>query len=243
MNPIIRSTVGTVAQCAPNTSSADAVVLTLDIDWAIDEVLADCIDLVEGACVPATWFVTHDTPLLERLRNNKNFELGIHPNFNPLLEGKGSCAEYVIDSILEIVPEAVSIRSHSLTQSSRLLDLFRSKGLRYDCNYFIPEQAGIVLKPWRLHNGMIRVPHFWEDDIACIHQNGAPVNELIWRHGLKVFDFHPIHIFLNSADLSQYERTKNSNVKPSELLNYRFQGIGTRSHLLALLSEIKKMRV
>ena len=68
-------------------SSYEKVFLTFDIDWASDFVLEYCIDLIESAQVKATFFVTHETPLLERLRENPNFELGIHPNFNPLLEG------------------------------------------------------------------------------------------------------------------------------------------------------------
>lgn len=65
----------------------DAIFLTFDIDWAHDDVLNDTIDLVEDAGVAATWFVTHDTPVLDKLRANSKFELGIHPNFNFLLEG------------------------------------------------------------------------------------------------------------------------------------------------------------
>lgn len=67
-------------------SITGTLYLTFDIDWACDGVLADTIDLVEEADVCATWFVTHDTPLLKRLRENPKFELGIHPNFNNILE-------------------------------------------------------------------------------------------------------------------------------------------------------------
>lgn len=70
-----------------NPGSYQKIFLTFDIDWASDEVLEYCIDIVEKANIKATWFVTHETPLLGRLRANPNFELGIHPNFNPLLEG------------------------------------------------------------------------------------------------------------------------------------------------------------
>ena len=49
------------------------IFLTFDIDWATDEVLSDTIDLVEAAQVCATWFVTHDTPVLARLRDNPAF--------------------------------------------------------------------------------------------------------------------------------------------------------------------------
>lgn len=61
-----------------NPSSYQKIFLTFDIDWASDEVLEYCIDIIEKANVKATWFVTHETPLLERLRANPNFELGIH---------------------------------------------------------------------------------------------------------------------------------------------------------------------
>ena len=185
----------------------EPLFLTFDIDWACDEVLADTIALAENANVAATWFVTHDTTLLHRLRNNPKFELGIHPNFNSLLEGNlqnGRNAEEVIDRVLKFVPEAKAVRCHSMTQNSRLLQLFVYKGLTHDCNHFTPEQSGILLKPWRLWNGLIKVPHFWEDDAVCIYEVNTPVQELLSMGGLKVFDFHPIHIFLNTENLERY---------------------------------------
>ncbi|WP_414734117.1 hypothetical protein [Bordetella pseudohinzii] len=48
------------------------------MDWAADFVLADTIDLLAG--LPAIWFVTHSTPLLDCLRAEPGAELGIHPN-------------------------------------------------------------------------------------------------------------------------------------------------------------------
>ena len=104
------------------------IFITLDIDWCSDDVLANSIDLLEKYDVSATWFVTHETPLLERLRENSKFELGIHPNFNFLLNGEqnnGRTSEEVIDRLLELVPDAKSVRSHSMTQSSVLLELFK----------------------------------------------------------------------------------------------------------------------
>ena len=59
--------------------------ITLDIDWAPDFVLESVIEMVTKANVYATWFITHNTPLLETLAQNPKFELGIHPNFNFLL--------------------------------------------------------------------------------------------------------------------------------------------------------------
>jgi hypothetical protein len=228
-----------VSDCNVDAPTNDAIVLTLDIDWACDAVLEDCIELVEMSGAPATWFVTHDTPLLERLRANNKFELGIHPNFNPLLDGKGGSLERIIDDILTIVPEAVSVRSHSMVQSSRLVDLFLKKGLHFDCNHFIPEQSSISLKPWRLWNGIVKVPHFWEDDAECIYKSGTPIVDLLKRDGIKVFDFHPIHVFLNTEDLTRYEQTRTLHTSPIELLKYRFSGVGARTFLCDLVAVFK----
>lgn len=228
-----------VSDCNLDALTNDAIVLTFDIDWACDDVLADSIELVETSGAPATWFVTHDTPLLDRLRDNKKFELGIHPNLNPLLDGKGGGAELIIDEILKIVPEAKSVRTHSMVQSSRLVDLFHRKGLRFDCNHFIPAQSGITLKAWKLWNGIVKVPHFWEDDAECIYKSGTPIFDLLLRDGIKVFDFHPIHVFLNTEDLTRYDQTRTLHTVPTELLKHRFPGVGTRTHLLDLLSVFK----
>lgn len=198
--------------------------LTIDVDWAHDEVLADSIDLVEKTGVCATWFITHETTCLELLRGNPRFELGIHPNFNPLLSGDhslGKTAEEIVDRLLEIVPEAKSVRSHSMTQSSVLLNLFCDKGLTHDCNHYIPQQSQIILKPWHLWNGLIRVPYFWEDDLSCIYEDCFDPTSLLSRQGLRVFDFHPIHLFLNTTNLSEYEETRNLHRKPNELIKHR----------------------
>ena len=93
------------------------IFLTFDIDWAHDDVLNNVIDIVEESNVSATWFVTHKTKVLERLKRNPSFELGIHPNFNFLLEGNhcaGSNAKDVVQRCLDIVPGATAVRSHSM---------------------------------------------------------------------------------------------------------------------------------
>lgn len=213
--------------------------LTFDIDWACDEVLADTIDMVEAVDVAATWFVTHDTPLLKRLRANPKFELGIHPNFNFLLGSdarNGGSAGEVVNRLLAIVPEAKSVRSHSMAQSSNILQIFIENGFTHDANHFIPEQAEIELRPWQLWNDLIKVPYFWEDDVACIYTKNTPIKDLTKRSGLKVFDFHPIHVFLNTENLDRYERTREIHHKPEELIKHRYVGDGARTALETLLA-------
>ena len=227
-------------QIEAEASWSEIPYLTLDIDWAHDDILADTIELVEKYRVPATWFVTHDTPLLSRLRSNPDFELGIHPNFNWLLSGDdraGRDADEVVDRLLAIVPEAKCVRSHSTTQSSGLLDLFARRGLSHECNSFIPVQSGIELKPWRLWTGLTRVPYFWEDDVACLYscENALPMSRLVSLAGIKVFDFHPVHIFLNTENMHRYEQAREWHRFPKKLLAHRYNGEGSRTRFLEIL--------
>jgi hypothetical protein len=184
--------------------------LTLDLDWAADPVIAHCLDLVEEAGVAATVFVNHDTPLLARMRANSRIELGLYPNFNPLLEGNGGgSAEKVMRELQQIVPEARIVRSHAITQSSRLLDLFLRFGMTHDSNQFVPAHSGIVLRPYRhWKGGLVRVPYCWEDDVHLEYGSPLPVLEVAAGSGLKVFDFHPIHVALNTESMAHYEATR-----------------------------------
>ena len=165
-----------ISKVDPEDSSTwvNKLFLTFDIDWAHDEILKDTLNIVREASVPATWFVTHAIPVLNDIRALQSQELGVHPNFNPLLDGvsnNGDNAEKIVKALLDIVPEAKSIRSHSMTQSSRLLDLFQTSGLTHEVNHFIPYHAGVELKPWVLWNQLCKVPYFWEDDVHVLYDS------------------------------------------------------------------------
>ena len=57
----------------------EKIYLSIDIDWACDEVIKYRLDLVERLGIKATWFFTHDTLLLDRIRENPYFEIGGSP--------------------------------------------------------------------------------------------------------------------------------------------------------------------
>ena len=217
----------------------DKIFLTLDVDWAHDEVFADSIEFLRELGAKATWFVTHETSVLDDIKDDPDFELGIHPNFNPLLDGSSQGAknaEEVIDGVLKIVPEAKSVRSHSMSQNFRLLDLFSDRGLTHDSNDFIPEQSGMELLPYPHWTGLLRVPFFWEDNVQCMYRHNTPIRDLVCRKGLKIFNFHPIHVFLNTEKLSRYEDSRSQHYKPELLINLRSSSAnGSREQLRQLI--------
>lgn len=223
--------------------------LTIDIDWADDAVVNDTIDIIERAEVEATWFITHDSGFINRLRMNPKFELGIHPNFNFLLDGdprNGDNYRSVIEKLMRIVPEAKSLRSHSLVTSTKLLELMPEFGLSHESNHYVPLESCEDLRPYRVWNQVVRIPHAFEDDLFLLSGIGLnPIEQdsftkhikrfLDRSKGVRVLDFHPIHVFLNTENLNRYERTRKIHRIPEELVKHRYSGEGTRSALEALL--------
>lgn len=122
----------------------DDVYLTLDVDWAPDFMIDNVAERLVSQGVNATWFVTHESPAIDRLRRHPGlFELGIHPNFS---RGSthGATPEAVLRSCLSLVPDAVSMRTHALIQSSPLLVQVRaSTSIRIDVSMFLPHHANL----------------------------------------------------------------------------------------------------
>ena len=221
----------------PN-SWQDRIFITLDIDWANDLVLKDTIDIISQYGARATFFTTHDTPLNSLLCSNEDFELGIHPNFNFLLNGdfeKGANFNQILDNTHSYAPFSTSVRSHSITQNGPILDAFVNKGISHDSNDYIPEYSLIELKPWKTANGLIKVPYCWADEHAFTGKHINSFQDIFKNTGLTVFDFHPIHIYLNTEKAARYEKCRAFHNSPDELLNYRCQGYGTRSRFKELL--------
>jgi hypothetical protein len=222
--------------------SWDRVFLTLDIDWAHDEVLEDTIELIRPFGAKVTWYATHPTLLLDEIRRVTDWQLGIHPNFNPLLEGKGGeSATDIVQRLMSMVPEARSVRSHSIVQSSRLNQIFLSAGLTHDSNDYVPSHSGIELRPFKLEDGLIKVPYHFSDELWCLGRwPREDFDVLLRRPGMRVFDFHPIHVFLNTENLERYQATRALHRTPHELIKHRYDGFGTRDRLKQLLSSLNE---
>ncbi|WLT31794.1 hypothetical protein [Geothrix sp. PMB-07] len=212
------------------------IAFTCDLDWAPDAVLADTLELFAHHGVLCTVFATHATPLLQRTASG--IEVGLHPNFNPLLEGAGTGhASSILAELQHHYPGAIGVRSHSLTSSSRLAALFREQGLAYEANTLLPYARS--LSPVRLWNGLLRIPFNWEDDVHCLYGRPFDALGLDLGRGLNILNFHPIHIYLNTETLDRYETARPHFQNPKALLDHRNRSTvpGVRDLLLSLLKE------
>lgn len=188
-------------------------VITLDIDWAPDYAIDFAASLLIEAQVRATWFVTHDSPAIERLRQHPHlFELGIHPNFLPGTT-HGKTESEILSYCMEFVPQARVVRTHGLVQTSNLLEkIIDETSVRVDVSLFLPHAAALepVVYYWESGKRLVRLPYLWEDDFEMVRPDSIwNLGRMIDRGtGLMIMDFHPIHIFLNSVTLATYRSVR-----------------------------------
>ena len=223
------------------------IVLTIDIDWAPDFAIDFVAErLMAGGC-RATWFVTHESPAVRRLANFPElFDLGIHPNFLPG-SSHGNTQDEVLDHCMSLVPNALSMRTHCLVQSTPLLaNVMARTPISVDVSLFLPDVP--ALQPFEYQwsgRTLLRVPYIWEDDFEM--ERSRPnwnANRLLRSGGgPKVFDFHPIHVYLNSPNAEQYREVKRrypdlTKVTESQLASHVHSGAGTRTLFADLLERV-----
>jgi hypothetical protein len=184
-----------------------ALCLTLDVDWEPDFAIDAVAARLAARGVRATFFATHDSPALARLRARPDrFELGVHPNFLPG-STHGATPEAVLAHCMALVPEARAVRAHCLVQSTPLLDLIlAATPLRVEASLFLPGAA--PARPFahrRAEDALVRVPYTWEDTFALAgrHALAPPLDD-----APLVLAFHPIHIALNSTNMARYGALK-----------------------------------
>ena len=225
----------------------DKIFLTIDIDWAHEQIIAEIIELIHKYKIYTTFFVTNESEVLFKWRNSNYVDYGIHPNFKPLLASK-ELNKYTIDGevckLMKICPNAKAVRAHALIQGSPFQNTYKDFGLTHESNVFIPCYSEIKLMPYKLWNDLISIPYGWEDDAVFFGEKefsdyANPVNYIQkFQTGLLVLDFHPIHIFLNTESTKRYEKTRAIHKKPDELIKYRYSGYGTRNRFIDTLKLI-----
>ncbi|AZL72917.1 polysaccharide deacetylase WbmS family protein [Pseudomonas oryziphila] len=224
---------------------ANPLHLTLDVDWAPDVVIDHVAELILAQGVKATWFVTHWSPAIERLAQHPaHFELGIHPNF---LKGSshGESVADVVAFCRDMLPKARSVRTHSLCMNGEIMAAFcRSADIGVDSSLFMPGVETIEPFVFETAAGrVVRVPVYWSDDyqLAANQANFTLPQPAVT--GVKVFMFHPIHVFLNSPDFSYYESRKglifSGAAEPEQLATVRHPGEGVGSSFEVLLRLLK----
>ena len=222
--------------------------LTFDLDWSPDSSIELCLNFLKKNNAKATFFTTHHTDMNKEILKNGH-ELGIHPNFFPD-SSHGSNVNDIIEKCLEFSPNAKYMRTHSLYQSSKLLcHIFKSfPQLKVDMSIFMHKVKMVQRCKCRYNEiSFDRILYNWEDDSEFVEMDFNNKSKIFFGP-LTIYNFHPIHVHLNSRDGSEYQKLKESfsdkklqrlTCKNIDFFNNSFKS-GTRSFLELILSSNQK---
>ncbi len=211
----------------------------MDTDWCPEEVLQYALALFEEHELHCTVFATG---LYTALKDGKAplLEIGVHPNFNDTASVQH---EAKLQELLNLYPHAQGVSSHAMMSSTPLLHLFKQAGLKYDRNLLRYKETEAT--PFYYYNGLLRVPIFWEDDIWFADKQREPfAANAFERSDLPlVFNFHPIHLYLNTYSPEHYAAFKPYYHEARKLLAYRHEGYGVFSYFRDLIAHLRANQI
>lgn len=206
------------------------ISLTIDTDWAPTPVIEDTLSIFEEFGHTVTVFSTHDDGL-----DLGKHERALHPNFL----GEDQDDEAVLADLVDTFPDAVGTRSHSLYTHGQLHPLYPEYDLTYESNYMMYREPN--LRPFWMGERFVQIPIYFMDDVWMHRERSLPDPEaLLNQSGLKVFTFHPIHVFLNTPDLDYYETHKDKYQDVDALRQVCYDDDGVRVLLEQLLASIDR---
>lgn len=191
-----------------------AYCFTSDIEWANESVIKYAFKFFDKFNVPVTPFITHRSEEITRRYAGKERLVGVHPNFFSD-STHGTTYQEVVNHVIALNPRARGFRSHSCFVNLKIEDIFYDRNYKWDSNLVLHLQPDIV--PLHLATGLTRFPNFLEDYHFLRLQSGTvncavhlkKIKPKLSTAGLKIFNFHPIHIFLNTTSLEQYMNYKS----------------------------------
>jgi hypothetical protein len=217
--------------------------LTFDVDWAPDSSIQICLDLLNRFGVKATFFATHHTDMNKEIVL-QGHNLGIHPNFLPG-STHGKNVEEVISSCLSFAPDAKYMRTHGLYQSTSLLYEVFSKfsQLELDVSLLMHKAESAQRCSWRYKDVKFdRLLYNWEDDVEFYYSGFGEEAEIFFGPKI-IYDFHPIHVHLNSCSISQYLKLKEYTsgrklftLNNGEVFSFINTGEGVRNILESIMN-------
>jgi len=214
------------------------VVITIDTDWTPAVCLEDTLQMLKASGMPATIFATVDV----NCEMIANCDLGIHPNFQGGAQNLDDIHKEIA-ACLGKFPRASGLRAHALVNSTRHYFILRDHfpQIKYTSNHTMPEFSGIM--PFRVESMRPELPIFFMDNLYLemhAHFDFRDLAQRLARPGLKVLDFHPFHLFINSQNKSHFSAAKEAYQNPVALLRYRRAGEGARQLFEYLIEEIKR---
>lgn len=210
-------------------NALDMICITIDIDWCPDELVEMVVRALNEHNVKATFFATHPITI-------NGHEISLHPNYSTVDKYKET-----ITKLHDLFPYSKGVRSHRLTTDEILLSIYKELGIAYESGYVMMNMKNI--QPFYLEHDILEIPIFYMDrlhfDQQRFYKKGFSITSMnLNSAGLKVFDFHPIHIFINTNKTELYQKAKKYYHEPKLLEQYRNKNKGIGTYFNELLQYI-----
>lgn len=216
------------------------ICLTFDTDWMSNSAMEQ---FLREFPIPgeATFFLHDAIPSLLRT----DHEICPHPFINDFAHW-----QHTLETLTAKLPRRpLGVRPHSCVFSHAVGVGLNDMGFRYVSQASALYQTGIV--PTRHPWGIWEMPIYYMDNMDFWTTKNWPdiehkpfsqnvIDAALEQEGLFVFDFHPLHIALNTRNHTDYGDVKDKiiqdRISPFELA---FSGRGTRTFFLELCSAIQ----
>ena len=207
----------------------------MDTDWISEKGLGQVLDdFFED--VPVTVFATGP---YSSLNESDLREIGVHPNY------EHSTPREALEPLLSEFPSAVGHRAHSLHYTERLRPLFYEFGISYDSAFMHYFKTDV--QPSMIGRGVVELPQYFMDMFHLEMSRGKSTSET-WdigqvdfeSAGLRIFNFHPVHLLLNTGTEEHYFDSKEHYQDTARLQGLANNDEGAATFLTALVQQLKQ---
>jgi len=223
------------------------ICLTFDTDHMTAESMEQFFDVIE---IPgdATFFLWRPFPGFDW----RDHEFEPHPHYEDVRDPEKLLTDYAAEIGMAFGSEnsPIGVRTHSCITSHMISLAAKNAGFKYTSMTTRIGESGI--KPYREPWGVWEFPIYYMDNMDfCLSENWPELkhepfdDDLIERAlkdpGLYVFDFHPLHLALNTPNFSYYQGVKSDVVAcAGNPFDHAFNGFGARSFYQELISAMRK---
>lgn len=190
-----------------------------------------------------TFFCTQPYEILSKTSH----EIAPHPFLESNKDWTGELTQKRID-----FPKAKGWRSHSCVFSHLLAEWVAENNYSYVSCY--DNFGDINITPTQHAWGCWHLPIYYMDNLDFTYNyfNDESqrstfdiniIDNAIHGSSLYVFDFHPIHLMLNTPDLSYYYKMRERFKRGEELDKLKYKGYGTANYFKDLISSMKKNHI
>lgn len=155
---------------------------------------------------------------------------------HPLLGERGNWAEELATT-RSAFPDALGWRSHSCIYSHLIAERVAASNYLYASTQLDPVHAG---RPFREAWGLWHMPIFYMDNLDFSQSRfwpgvehapfaGEIIDRALGSDGIYVFDFHPVHLLLNSTSAAAYLERRDAFLRGDSLDTLRCPGRGART--------------